>query len=76
MVRIVNATLAPRTPELTPSQARAAHRRIARSTAKNPLRRVHLDCELNAQRDPLAQVGDRVWCSTHQEFAVVVRVVE
>ena len=77
MVRIVHATITT-TPErqLTPAQALTAERRIARSTAKNPLRRVHLACEERAVRDAVARLGDHVWCEKHAEFARVVRVVE
>ena len=73
MARIVTTT-----PErqLTPAEARTAARRIARSTARNPLRRVHLACEERAVRDAVARLGDHVWCENHAEFARVVRVVE
>jgi hypothetical protein len=37
---------------------------------------VRLACCESAVRDALAQVGDRVWCDSHADFARVVSVVE
>lgn len=77
MARVINAspTGAPAR-ELTAQQRRQAQRRLARRTAKNPLRRVRLACEERSQRDPVAVVGDHVWCETHNDFARVISVVE
>lgn len=61
---------------LTPAQERAARARLARHERANPLRRVLLACETRYQRDPVAVVGDHVWCDTHGDFARVVRVVQ
>ena len=49
---------------------------LAKRTARNPLRRVRLECETTSTRDPIAVVGDHVWCETHGDFARVVSVVE
>lgn len=76
MVRLVNQSLIASHAELSAQDAERARRRIARRTARNPLRRVHLTCEPVAVRDPLARVGDRVWCDNHADWATVVDVVE
>ena len=58
---------------LTPADRRRAERRIARQVAKNPLRRVRIDC-CGWIRDPLAVVGDWVWCDTHADQARVLEL--
>ena len=65
----------PRTerPVLTAADRRRAERRIARQVAKNPLRRVRIDC-CGWVRDPLAVVGDWVWCETHADQARVLEL--
>lgn len=75
MVRIVNQSLASHR-ELDQAQRQRAERRLARQAQRNPLRRVRLACCERAVRDPVAQVGDHVWCDTHADFARVVAVVE
>lgn len=77
MVRIVNQSLATsRGGELNAEQRERALRRLARTTQRNPLRRVRLACCEPAVRDALAQRGDHVWCDTHEDFARVVDVTE
>lgn len=76
MVRIVNQSLTTTHAPLSGRDARRAARWIARSTARNPLRRVRVACEEQAQRDPLASLGDRVWCERHADWATVVEVTE
>jgi hypothetical protein len=76
MVRLVNQSLTASHAGLSARDAERAQRRIARTTARNPLRRVHLTCEPVAVRDPLARLGDRVWCDGHADWATVVDVIE
>lgn len=60
---------------LTASQRRSALRKIDKLTAQNPLRRVRTHC-CGWVRDPLAQVGDWVWCDTHSDTTRVIEVAE
>ncbi|MFC4616414.1 hypothetical protein ACFO3K_16930 [Cellulomonas algicola] len=76
MVRIVNQSLTATHAPISDADARRAARRLARTAARNPLRRVRVDCEPHAVRDPLATLGDRVWCDAHADWATVVEVTE
>ena len=76
MVRLVHQSLVTTRPAISDRDAEAARRRIARRTARNPLRRVRITCEPHAVRDALATVGDRIWCDTHADWATVVEVTE
>jgi hypothetical protein len=76
MTRIVNGSLrASANSTLTPAQIREAQRRLEKSARENPLRRVRLACH-GPVRDPSARLGDRVWCDSCADFAVVVSVAE
>jgi hypothetical protein len=76
VTRIVNQALVGRTRELTRAQQTEARRRLRRAAHANPLRRVTPGCCGVAARDPLARVGDRVWCERCGDWASVVTVVE
>lgn len=75
MVRVLSGSDRTRR-RLTPAQQARGRARLARTTAANPLRRVRLACETTSRRDPVAVVGDHVWCDTHGDFARVVTVIE
>ena len=76
MVRIVNDSLTPHSRQLGADERRRAERRLSRRQAANPLRRVLLACETTYVRDPVAVVGDHLWCEAHADFALVLEVVE
>jgi hypothetical protein len=77
MVRIVTGTYTATPPtELTATQKRKATAVLGRRAARNPLRRIRLECETRSQRDTSAVTGDRLWCDGHADFARVVSVVE
>jgi hypothetical protein len=76
MARVINGSLTGTQNVLTETDRRRAKARLARRVERNPLRRVQLACEVKAQRDPLAVVGDLVWCDPHEDFARVVAVTE
>jgi hypothetical protein len=76
VVRIVNDSLTPHPRQLAADERRRAERRLSRRQAANPLRRVLLACETTYVRDPVAVVGDHLWCEAHADFARVVDLVE
>lgn len=76
MARVITGALSAPTLQLSERQRQLATRRLARAAGKNALRRVHLACDTSGTRDPVAKVGDRVWCERHGDFAVVVAVVQ
>lgn len=76
MARVITGNYTSKDISLTAADRRRGASRLARKAHRNPLRRVTLACETAAQRDPIAQVGDHVWCDNHAEFALVVKVVE
>jgi len=76
MVRVVNSKLMESAQVLTPVQQRKARAEIARRRCSNPLRRVQLSCCTGWVRDPMAMVGQRVWCDHHCDWADVVAVDE
>lgn len=60
---------------LSAADIRRAERKLARTQAKNPLRRVFLTCH-GWVRDPLAQVGDWLWCDECADNRRVTEVAE
>ena len=76
MARVITGAMYAPAVELDDHARRRAQARLDRQAATNRLRRVHLACETSGQRDPIARVGDLVWCNQHGDFARVVSVVE
>ena len=60
--------------ELTPQQRKLALAKIKKMQRDNPLRRVKVACCIGWRRDPLAEVGDWIWCDTHQDKSRVIEV--
>ena len=76
MVRVVTGKMHTRVSEpLADSERRRAARKIAKAQQRNPLRRVRLSC-CGWVRDPIAAVGDWLWCDKHEDKARVVEVAE
>ena len=76
MARVITGTYTRTEHRITAADRRRGSNRLARTSKRNPLRRITLACETTAQRDPDAQLGDHVWCDVHADFAVVVDVVQ
>lgn len=52
-----------------------AQKKLKKMTQANPLRRVFLDCH-GWRRDPVATVGDWLWCDSCEDHGRVQKVVE
>lgn len=61
--------------DLNQAQRREAIRRAKEIARSNPLRRVRITCH-GWVRDPMAVVGDWLWCETCADSSRVIEVVE
>lgn len=76
MVRVVTGEMHKRASgPLTASDRRQARRQLAKAQRQNPLRRVRITC-CGWVRDPIAQVGDWLWCEKHKDKYRVGEVAE
>jgi hypothetical protein len=77
MARIVNSSLvASKSVDLSAAERRTASRKLARRSKANPLRRVRLSCCHQWVRDPIAVVGDWLWCETDGDLGRVDELAE
>jgi hypothetical protein len=77
MARIVNSSLvATASVDLTAAERRTASRKLERRRRTNPLRRVRLACCQQWIRDPVAVVGDWLWCDADADLGRVDELAE